>query len=111
MMEALYEVRFVQIFDRRAAYWNPMWEWATRSEQRTASMTGLREPAAKGARVRGIRPTQTALQIPISIVHIQKASLILSKLGYDEPLESPVVATLGGVRLRNRNRVVHWRRD
>ena len=44
------------------AYWNPMWEWATRSEQSTASMTGLREPAAKGATLRGIKPTQTSLK-------------------------------------------------
>jgi hypothetical protein len=42
-------------------YWNPMWEWATIREHRMASMTGLREPAAKGAMVRGTRPTQTAL--------------------------------------------------
>ena len=34
---------------------------------------------------------------------------IARKLGYDEPLESPVVATLGGVRLGDGNGVVHYR--
>lgn len=44
------------------SYWNPMCEWATIREHRMASMTGLREPAAKGAKVRGTRPTQTSLR-------------------------------------------------
>jgi hypothetical protein len=42
-------------------YWNPTCECRTSSEQRTASVTGLRDPAAKGAMVRGIRPTATSL--------------------------------------------------
>lgn len=49
------------IRDWREAYWNPMWEWATMAEHRMASMTGLSEPAAKGAKQRGTRPTQMAL--------------------------------------------------
>lgn len=36
------------------------------SEQRIASVVGLREPAAKGAMVRGIRPTATSLCNDIS---------------------------------------------
>lgn len=46
---------------RCSAYWNPMWECATNNEHRTASITGLSEPAAKGAMVRGIRPMETSL--------------------------------------------------
>lgn len=34
--------------------------------------------------------------------------MILRKLEYDEPLESPVVATLGGVRLGDGNGVIHY---
>lgn len=43
------------------SYWNPMCEWATIKEHKMASITGLREPAAKGAMVRGTRPTEINL--------------------------------------------------
>jgi hypothetical protein len=36
-------------------FWKPMCEWMTISEQRTASMTGFRDPAAKGVTVSGTR--------------------------------------------------------
>lgn len=35
----------------------PMCEWTTMAAPRTASVTGLTEPTAKGATVRGIRAT------------------------------------------------------
>lgn len=45
------------------AYWNPTCEWINRTEQRTASIAGLREPPAKGAIVRGIRAADISLQL------------------------------------------------
>lgn len=36
----------------------PICEWMRIVPQRMASMTGFKEPAAKGAMVRGIRPTE-----------------------------------------------------
>lgn len=55
-----------------SAYWNPMWEWMIKSEQRTASKTGFRDPPAKGAMVSGTRPADMSLisshvSIPIAI--------------------------------------------
>lgn len=50
-------------------YSKPMCEWMTRRAQRMESVTGLREPAAKGATVRGIRPADTILMI-ISQSHL-----------------------------------------
>ena len=38
-----------------------MWEWMMMAAQRMASTTGLREPAAKGATVRGMSPAATNL--------------------------------------------------
>lgn len=38
-----------------------MWEWTIKSEQRTASKTGFRDPPAKGAMVRGTRPADMSL--------------------------------------------------
>lgn len=35
-----------------------MWEWIISVAHRIASVTGFKEPAAKGAIVRGIRPTE-----------------------------------------------------
>lgn len=49
-----------------------MWEWMIKSEQRTASKTGFRDPPAKGAMVSGTRPADMSLisshvSIPIAI--------------------------------------------
>lgn len=38
--------------------WKPMCEWMRMVEMKRPSMTGLSEPAAKGAMVRGIRPAE-----------------------------------------------------
>lgn len=45
----------------KSTYWKPTCEWTTRVAQRIASVTGLREPAANGAMVKGIRPAATIL--------------------------------------------------
>ena len=47
--------------------------------------------------------TKLACQFPVF-----KVSALLHS-GCDEPLEGPVVATLGGVRLGNGNGIVHYR--
>lgn len=39
---------------------NPRCEWMTTAAPKTASVTGLTEPAAKGATVRGMRAIDTS---------------------------------------------------
>lgn len=43
------------------AYSKPICEWTTRRAQRMESVTGFSDPAANGARVRGMRPAETIL--------------------------------------------------
>ena len=43
-------------------YSKPMCEWMTSRAQRIESVIGFREPAAKGAIVRGMRPAETILE-------------------------------------------------
>lgn len=85
-------------------YWNPMWEWTTRVAQSRESRSGLREPPAKGAMVRGIRPAETSL-FTIDQPALSKHSKIVSGRCYT-PLESPVVATVSGGGRGNRSGIV-----
>lgn len=80
-------------------------------------MTGLREPAAKGAMLRGIKPTQTALdrdelvqmyQVISPESNSNSNSKMNAKARYNEPLEGPVVAALGGLGGGNGNGIVHY---
>lgn len=45
---------------RAKTYWKPMCEWTNIAETNMASMVGFKLPAANGARVRGIRATESA---------------------------------------------------
>ena len=70
-------------------------------------MTGLRVPAAKGAMVRGTKPTATSLFGGIDEYIPFRMESHRSGLSH-APLERPVVATVRGVRVRDGSRVVHW---
>jgi hypothetical protein len=48
-------------YDEGNPYSKPMCEWMTRRAQKMESATGLSEPAAKGARVKGMMPAETIL--------------------------------------------------
>ena len=72
-------------------------------------MTGLRVPAAKGAMVRGTKPTATSLFGGID-EHISfRMEFHRSGMSH-APLERPVVATVRGVRMRDGSRVVHCKK-
>jgi hypothetical protein len=75
-----------------------------RREQRTASMVGLRVPAANGAMVMGTRPTQTSL---VHIVSVTPYHPWYQRRKH-APLECPVVATVRRMRRRDGCRIVHW---
>lgn len=92
-------------------YSNPMCECTTKSAQRIESVTGLSDPAAKGARVKGMRPAETILcrcQLMILQDMMQKPWLALAALQKLTvvPLETPVVAAMSIVWLGHRHRVV-----
>ena len=70
-------------------------------------MTGLRVPAAKGAMVRGTKPTATSLFGGIDEYISLRMEVHRSGLSH-APLERPVVATVRGVGVRDGSRVVHW---
>lgn len=76
------------------AYSKPMCEWTRRVAQRMASVTGLREPAAKGAMVKGMRAADISLWlIGLSVRDVLMFGRVVVKV----PLERPVVATVGVV--------------
>jgi hypothetical protein len=48
-------------------YSKPMCEWMTRRAQKMESATGLSDPAAKGARVKGMMPAEMILSWYVSL--------------------------------------------
>lgn len=69
-------------------------------------MTGLREPAAKGAMVKGTRAAETSLDGWCGVlVGCESREGSGSR---SVPLKRPVVATMSGIGFRNGGRVVRW---
>jgi len=56
---------------------------------RVASRMGFREPAAKGATVRGIRPMATSLQLLVS------GQYLGIHIFENKPFEGPVITAMG----------------
>ena len=62
MMQDLHNVSHGNHYKRfQSTYSKPMCEWTTKRAQRIESVSGFRDPAAKGAMVKGIRPAETIL--------------------------------------------------
>jgi hypothetical protein len=78
---------------------NPMCTWMMMSEHRAASMSGLREPAAKGAMVRGIKPAEMSL---IYMLDMSQSSTHRHLL----PLKGPVIVAMARGGFRNRRGVI-----
>jgi hypothetical protein len=58
------------VYGQRDPYSKPMCEWTTRRAQKMESATGLSDPAAKGARVKGMMPAEMILAWYVSLALI-----------------------------------------